>query len=248
MSSSTNHRFRLFQPILAGATLKERAIGCLGALIAISLAGLVSGLALGQGAHLPLIVAPMGASAVLLFAVPASPLAQPWPVIGGNVISALVGVIVARLVPDPVLASGLAVSLAIGVMSLTRSLHPPGGAAALTAVVGGQAVASSGFLFPFVPVGINAVLMVLLAIAYHRLTRRNYPHVPAPAARAPELAGPIFVGFNDQDVDNALATLHETFDIDRADLDRLLRQVEMEAMARTLAEQPAHMPKVKTSA
>ena len=125
---------RVFQPILAGATLRGRLIGCLGALFAIGLTGFFSHLVVGSASFVPLIVAPIGASAVLLFALPASPLAQPWPVIGGNVIATVVGVAVSKIIPDPVVASGVAVSLAILAMSLTRSLHPPGGAAALTAV------------------------------------------------------------------------------------------------------------------
>src|SRR3546814_3518575 len=118
----------LFKPILAGATLKERLIGCAGALLAITLTGLISSFLLGTTQQLPLLIAPIGASAVLLFAVPASPLAQPWPVIGGNVISAAVGMTVAYLVSDPGLAVGLSVAGAIAIMSVARSLHPPGGA------------------------------------------------------------------------------------------------------------------------
>ena len=79
--------FRLFVPILAGATLRERIIACIGATIGIALTGAIGGLVLGNGPHVPLLVAPMGASAVLLFAVPASPLAQPWSIIGGNTTS-----------------------------------------------------------------------------------------------------------------------------------------------------------------
>ncbi len=103
---------------------------------------------LGNGPHVPLLVAPMGASAVLLFAVPASPLAQPWSIIGGNTISALIGVIVAHFVHEPALATGIAVALAIAAMSFTRCLHPPGGAAALTAVLGGPAVTAPASCFP----------------------------------------------------------------------------------------------------
>ena len=112
--------FRLFVPILAGATLRERLLACIGATIGIALTGVISGLAMGGGPHVALLVAPMGASAVLLFAVPASPLAQPWSIIGGNSISALVGVTVAHFIHDPVFASGLAVALAIAAMSFTR--------------------------------------------------------------------------------------------------------------------------------
>ncbi|MBB3930109.1 CBS domain-containing membrane protein [Kaistia hirudinis] len=235
-------RHHLFNPILAGATARERALACLGALVGICLAGLISGALAGFDLGLPLIVAPLGASAVLLFAVPSSPLAQPWPIIGGNTISALVGITVAHFVHEPALAIGLAVALAIGAMSLTRSLHPPGGAAALTAVVGGPAVAAAGFSFALVPVLLNSVLLVALGLAFHRLRGRAYPHRPQPAAvnthgtaDPPPLAR---VGFRPEDVDAALTALDETFDIDRDDVDRLLRQVELEALRRTTGDVP----------
>ncbi|MBZ9694516.1 MULTISPECIES: HPP family protein [unclassified Mesorhizobium] len=228
--------FRLFVPILAGATLRERILACIGATIGIALTGVISGLAMGGGPHVALLVAPMGASAVLLFAVPASPLAQPWSIIGGNSISALVGVTVAHFIHDPVIASGLAVALAIAAMSFTRCLHPPGGAAALTAVLGGPAVISAGFLFPFVPVALNSTILVALGFLFHKLARRNYPHVAAPTANSHGTADPPAqqrVGFRPEDIDAALTTLDETFDIDRDDLERLLRQVELQAMVRS---------------
>lgn len=228
--------FRLFVPILAGATLRERLLACIGATIGIALTGVISGLAMGGGPHVALLVAPMGASAVLLFAVPSSPLAQPWSIIGGNSISALVGVTVAHFVHDPVIASGLAVALAIATMSFTRCLHPPGGAAALTAVLGGPAVVSAGFLFPFVPVALNSAVLVALGFIFHLLSRRNYPHVHVAAANNHGTADrpPVErVGFRPEDVDAALAALDETFDIGRDDLERLLRQVELHAMVRS---------------
>ncbi|RUW97599.1 HPP family protein [Mesorhizobium sp. M00.F.Ca.ET.151.01.1.1] len=228
--------FRLFVPILAGATLRERVLACIGATIGIALTGVISGLAMGGGPHVALLVAPMGASAVLLFAVPASPLAQPWSIIGGNSISALVGVTVAHFIHDPVMASGLAVALAIAAMSFTRCLHPPGGAAALTAVLGGPAVISAGFLFPFVPVALNSTILVALGFLFHNLARRNYPHVAAPPANSHGTADPPAqqrAGFQPEDIDAALTALDETFDIDRDDLERLLRQVELQAMVRS---------------
>ena len=228
--------FRLFVPILAGATLRERLIACIGAAIGIALTGTICGLALGDGFDVPLIVAPMGASAVLLFAVPASPLAQPWPIIGGNTISALVGVTVAHFVHDPVLAPGLAVALAIAVMSFTRCLHPPGGAAALTAALGSPAVASAGFMFPFVPVAANSILLVALGFWLHKITQRNYPHVAPPAVSThgtTDAPAQLRIGFQADDIDAALQALDETFDIDRTDLDRLLREVELQALIRS---------------
>ncbi|OWO94086.1 hypothetical protein B5E41_15525 [Rhizobium esperanzae] len=230
-------RFRLFSPILAGATLRERLIACFGALLGIGLTGVISGYLFGQGPHLPLIVAPMGASAVLLFAVPASPLAQPWAIIGGNTISALMGIIAAYFIRDPIIATGVGVSLAIGAMSFTRCLHPPGGAAALTAVLGGPVVAGWGFLFPFVPVALNSCILVGLGLLFHKLSRRNYPHVvPKPAENTHQTIDPpsaARVGFREEDVDAALEALDETFDIDRADLGRLLQQVELQAAIRS---------------
>jgi len=233
-------KYKLFYPILAGATATERLIGSIGALLGICLTAVVSSLAFGGHVQLPLIVAPIGASAVLLFVVPASPLAQPWPIIGGNTLSALVGVAVGRLVADPAVGAGLAVALAIAVMSLTRSLHPPGGAAALTAVIGGPAIASAGFWFAFFPVAVNSIILVGLGLAFHRLAGRSYPHRPPAAAVNPhgtrDAPPALRVGFNTHDIDMAVAEFHETLDIDRGDLDRILRQVEQQALVRSHGE------------
>ncbi|MCK8779418.1 HPP family protein [Rhizobium sp. NTR19] len=230
---------RWFNPILAGATLPDRLLACAAALVAIILTGLICGLMFGEGSHLPLIVAPMGASAVLLFAVPSSPLAQPWPIIGGNTISALIGVAAASAISDPIIATGVGVSLAIAAMSFTRCLHPPGGAAALTAVLGGPAVASWGILFPFVPVALNSCLLVAIGLAFHKLSKHNYPHVATPPVNTHLTAdrpAAERAGFQEQDVDAALAALKDSFDIDRDSLLRLLRQVELEAVARSNSE------------
>src|SRR5689334_6496327 len=188
---------------------RERLRAATGALLGILLTGMLGHLALGADAILPLLVAPMGASAVLLFAVPASPLAQPWSIIGGNTLSALTGTLVAQFIHDPVLAAGAAVALAIAVMSFARCLHPPGGAAALTAALGGPAVASWGVLFAFVPVGLNSCILVALGLLFHRLSRRHsYPHVPAPTPvnihGTADLPPPLRVGFRHEDVDAAL--------------------------------------------
>ncbi|MBG1233410.1 HPP family protein [Aestuariivirga litoralis] len=219
-------QFKFFSPILAGASLDERLWACFGALLAICVTGSISAFLLGHGFLLPLIVAPIGASAVLVFAVPASPLAQPWPVIGGNTISALVGVATVQLVPDPLYATGIAVCLAILAMSFTRSLHPPGGAAALTAVIGGAAIRDGGFVFPFVPVALNSIILVGLGFMFHKFSQHSYPHKPVKAP-TPSL------GFTSQDIDGALADMHETFDIDRGDLEALLRLIEQRAAQRT---------------
>ncbi|KQZ46621.1 hypothetical protein ASD54_21620 [Rhizobium sp. Root149] len=232
-------RNRIFQPILLGATLRDRLLGCFGALAAIALTGMISAFLFNGSSQLPLLVAPMGASAVLLFAVPASPLAQPWPIIGGNTISAAVGLLAAMLIKDPVLATGVGVSLAIAAMSFTRSLHPPGGAAALTAVLGGSAVTGWGLLFPFVPVALNSCLLVVFGLLFHKLSSHTYPHVAAPAGnvhQTRDLPSDQRLGFGEADIDAALDKMNEAFDIGRDDLGRLLRQVELEAVVRSHEE------------
>ncbi|WP_260598537.1 HPP family protein [Sphingomonas endolithica] len=220
---------KLFSPILAGASLGDRLVACLGALLGIALTAFVSARLAGSGLAL-LIVAPMGASAVLVFAVPASPLAQPWPAIGGNILSALVGITVAHLVPIPALAAGLAVAGAILVMSLTRSLHPPGGATALLAVIGGPQVAAAGYTFALLPVGLNAVILALLGILIHRFTGHSYPHraVLATATPRDEPAASLYPA----DLDQALVEMGESFDISREDLELLLQRAEHHAAGR----------------
>lgn len=229
-------RLRLFAPILAGASLRDRAAASLGALLGIGVTAAMCGLLFHRDVHLPLIVAPVGASAVLLFAVPASPLAQPWPIIGGNTLSAFIGLLVAYVVPEPALALGLALGLAILAMSVTRSLHPPGGAAALTAALGGPVVEQYGYWFPLAPVALNSVLLVVLGILFHRFSGHAYPHKALPQPnihRTQDQPPQQRASIRPEDIDAALAALHETFDIDRNDLEQIVRQVEQQALMRT---------------
>jgi len=123
-----------------------------------------------------LIVASMGASAVLVFAVPHGPLSQLWPVIGGHLLSAIIGVSCYKLVPEPTVAAALAVAIAIGVMHYLRCIHPPGGATALSAVVGGPALHQMGYQFVLTPVMINVAVIVSVAIGFNYLfSWRRYP-------------------------------------------------------------------------
>lgn len=222
---------RLFAPILAGATLQDRLLACVGGIIGIAVTSLVAWIALGDTAALPLIVAPMGASAVLVFAVPASPLAQPWPVIGGNTISALVGIFFAQAVSSPHLAAGLAVGFAILAMSLTRCLHPPGGAAALTAVIGGPAIMSAGYSFAFLPIAVNAVSLVAIGVIYHLASGHSYPHKPQ-AVAGHELSERDLAPPHAEDIRAALDDLGETFDIGSDDLELIIRRVDFHAARR----------------
>jgi CBS domain-containing membrane protein len=170
------------------------------------------------------LIAPMGASAVLVFAVPASPLAQPWSVIVGNTLSTLVGIACVRWVPDAAWAAALAVGAAIGLMFATRSLHPPGGAAALLAVLT-HTTDFSAALFPTLA---NSLLLVLAGVAYNTFTGRRYPHVQV--ARPPSADA----RFSQADIDAVLARYNQVLDISRDDLESLIQQTELESYKRRL--------------
>jgi len=229
-------RWKLFSPILPGATARDRAFACLGAVVGIALAGAIASLFDSPVEGVPWIVAPMGASAVLLFAVPASPMAQPWPIVGGNGLSALVGFAVGEALGHGALACGLAVGLAIAVMSMTRSLHPPGGAAALTGALGGALVDSAGWWFPVAPVALNALLLVCAGWVFHRLSGHPYPHRQALVPATSDPLPSEWVGVSDEDLDAVLAEIGETFDIEREDLRLLLAQLEARVLARQRSE------------
>lgn len=167
-----------------------------------------------------LLIAPIGASAVLAFAVPASPLAQPWPIIGGNILSALVGMAAVWFIPHPALATALSVPLAILTMSLARCLHPPGGAVALLAVGAGPVL---------LPAALGSALLVLAAWTFHRVSGHAYPHHASAIAAKRELAAE---GLRPDDLAAALNELGEAFDIAPEDLAMLVARAEHHAAER----------------
>jgi CBS domain-containing membrane protein len=200
----------------------ERLRMMIGALLGIGITAMVCH-ALPTTPPLPWLVAPMGASAVLLFCLPSSPLAQPWAVIGGNGVSALVGVTCVQLAPHVDVAAALAVALAIGAMLALRCLHPPGGASALLMVLGGVSDASAALT----PVLANAVVLTAAAWLYHRATRRDYPH--AAVATAPHQV-------TEQDLAQVLARYNEVLDISHEDLLTLIDRTQRLAHQRRLAD------------
>lgn len=224
-------------PNLPPVGMKERARAALGALLGIGLTALITHFALGDTGNLPFLVAPIGASSVLLFAVPASPLAQPWSVFGGNLCAALVGVTVAKLVPDLFLASALAGAIAIFVMLCLRCLHPPSGAVALTAVLGGPAVIEAGYTFVAWPVAINTLIIIGVAIVFNNLTGKTYPHaLPAPAPAAQQKPPSQRVGFTLDDIEAALDAYPTLLTVDPGDVEQVLKDAEARSLQRRLGE------------
>jgi CBS domain-containing membrane protein len=219
---------RAFWPAPVTVDARERWRAVLGAAVGIGLTAWVGHhWLIDLPGHLWLL-APMGASAVLVFAVPASPLAQPWAVIGGNGLSALAGMACARWIGDPVVAAGLAVALAIAVMFWLRCLHPPGGAMALSAVLGHWV----GPGLTWEPLLLNTFALVAAGVVYNSLTGRAYPHVqikPAPSTVPGQRTY-----FSSDDLDAALAHYNQVLDVSRDDLENLLQHAEMAAYRRTL--------------
>lgn len=215
-------RYPWLAPLPAGGRARDRVVAGIAAVTGIALVALLCSRIPQPVAGLGTLVAPMGASAVLVFAVPASPLSQPWPAIAGNVLSAAVGAVAAHAIPNVPLAAGVAVGGAIVAMSLLRCLHPPGGAAALTAVVGGPAVHAAGLFFAVTVVLPNALVLVAAGWLFHRVSGQSYPHRPAPVTGI----------LHRDDIAVALAEMGESFDIATEDLEALLQRAEAAALRR----------------
>lgn len=213
------------------------AAGAAGAGLALLLcAALILGaeVDMATGAFL---IAPMGASAVILFALPNSPLAQPWSAVIGNGISALVALGVHHATSDPALAIGASACLALGAMFLTRSLHPPGGAVALTAALNPAMLDVLGLRFVLIPVFLGTIALVAMAMLWHRLNGRVYPF------RQPQDAGPHTtadkpaaqrLGLEPEELAHILASYRQSANLGVEDLARLIAAAEQMAAGQAL--------------
>jgi len=215
----------------------EMALSSLGAIIGIGLVAWVSHHLVGAAAF-PYIVASMGAAAVLLYAAPHSPLTSPWAFVGGHLISAIIGVSCAQWIPDLYLASGLAVGLAIFAMHQLNCLHPPGGAAALVAVIGGEQIHALGYLYVVVPVGLNVLILGLVvwltrALLAHRRKARTFVidhDVSEPWAALHASA------FSHADLKQAVQQIDSYIDVSIDDLHDIYRRATAIAHKRTLGD------------
>ena len=123
------------------------------------------------------LIGSFGASSVLIFGAVQSPLAQPRNLVGGHVISAIIGVTIYKTLPNILwLTAPLAVSLSIVMMQLTKTLHPPGGAAALIAIIGTDRVKQLGYLYVLSPVLTGTLILLVVALVFNNITpNRKYP-------------------------------------------------------------------------
>lgn len=225
---------RRLAPVPRTAPPTEWLRASLGACVGLALCCLVTSHLFSLDVTLRL-AAPLGASSLLLFAVSSSPLAQPWSVLLGNLVAALVGTACGLWIDHTVLAATLSMAFTVLAMYSLRCLHPPGTALAVAVALGGPAFEALGFGVAW-PVLMGSAVLIISALAYNRLTRgalvnapaqpRNDSHLtddPLPSERA---------GFAEADLDQALADFGEFVDITRDDLERLLRQTERVALRR----------------
>jgi len=167
-----------------------------------------------------LIVPSMGATAVLLFAAPHAPFSQPWNVLGGHAFSAIVGVACWQLIPDYIIAASASVGLSIGIMYLTRCIHPPGGATALAAVIGSEKLHNLGYSYEFQPILLNAVTILLAAIIFNNFFKwRRFPaHLQTSKTLILEEKNKVYDSINYEDFVYALSHIDTYVDIDENDL------------------------------
>ncbi|MDD5632417.1 MAG: HPP family protein [Methylococcales bacterium] len=192
----------------------------------------------GLSAAYPVIVASMGASAVILFIMPGSPLAQPWPLVGGHLISAVIGITCAHLLADTTIASACASGASVFAMLLLRCLHPPAAATALTPIIAGNHASFINYSFALMPVGINVAIMLIMGIAINRwVLRFEYPTVPHPVDNKKHKHSTLIqpsqrTGISEQDLEQALENMDIFMDVSTGDLSKLLTDAQMQSFKR----------------
>jgi CBS domain-containing membrane protein len=206
-----------FRPSFDPVPLSEKIRTGLAALAGILFMGLALRY-LSQPGYPLILLASSAAAAVLIYAVPHSPMTQPWPVVGGNLLSGLVGWMCSLIIPDPVLAAGCAVGLAVLVMHLSHCLHPPGGATAMVMVSGAEQFHHHGWDWAVSVVLANTILSLLLALIINNLIPgRRYPTnsaVISPLSKTSAKPG----GLSSADIEWALTRMNGVIDVSEEDL------------------------------
>lgn len=215
---------------------KEWARAALGVslatLLSVWLCGKVFGLSLAL--HL---IGPLGASAVLLFAVSSGALAQPWSILGSYLCATLVSLLTVSTLGHSLESACLAVGVTLLVMCLLRCLHPPAAALTLTLILGEPTGLAMGWLV-LGPVMLSAVTLLLAAIGYNNLTRVRYPkiHIEPPATFIGTTAPADSANITAADLQLALAQMPEFIDITTEDLEQLIQASQMHARRRSIGE------------
>jgi CBS domain-containing membrane protein len=155
---------------------REHVWSFIGAFVGIGIIAFLQTLMLSKMENV-FLIGSFGASSVLVYGAIQSPLAQPRNLVGGHVVSAIIGVAVYQLLPDIIwLTAPLAVALSIVMMQVTKTLHPPGGATALIAVTGSAKIKALGFMYVLSPVLSGCLILLVVALIFNNMTsHRKYP-------------------------------------------------------------------------
>lgn len=229
----------MFGPVMAAPHAAEVARAAIGAAIGLLACDLILWLLFGGQSLMQLtLIAPFGASAFLIFAVPNSPLAQPFSAIAGNTLSAIAALLTLHFVQNPLVAAPVAVAFAIGVMGLTRAFHPPAGAVALATVIAASGPHPPTWTYALTPVFAGSVLLVAAGIAWNGLTGRKYPF-RQPAASPHGTKDPLpdrRLGLTPPELAHLLDRLRMTPNIGVEDLARVITAAEAEAASHHLGD------------
>jgi CBS domain-containing membrane protein len=183
------------------------------------------------------LIGPLGASAILLFAVSSGALAQPWSIVGSYLTASLVAIVAVQVAGQTLYAASLAIGTSLLMMYLLRCLHPPGGAVALCVTLGSPA--SEHTFFALLPVLVNAACLLACALLYNNLTRVRYPKAPTVAADLHHTLDPdpqSRAGISSEDLQQALEDFGEFVDITREDLEEIMRGTQRHALRRSMGE------------
>src|SRR6186997_2153733 len=167
-------RYIIYQETLIDS--KEHLFTFLGSFVGIGLIGFLNSQHLHANDNM-FLIGSFGASSVLIYGIINSPFSQPRNLIGGHLISAIIGVTIHKLIPQELwLACAISVSLSIVLMQMTKTLHPPGGATALIANIGSEKIKGIGYLFILTPVFTGVIILLIVALIFNNMTsRRSYP-------------------------------------------------------------------------
>ena len=227
-------------PLATPLSKSEILRSVLAAFFAILLVGYVSSL-FTSGIALPFMVASMGASAILVFAVPHGPMSQPWALIGGNLFPALIAVTSSQYVSGIILASAISLGLSLLAMLIFRCVHPPGGAVALLPLLGNEKVQEFGYHFVLEPIGLNLLILLILGLLINNLLPGR--HYPARAVSAhkdihkhEDPASLDRVGINQDDLHNALKAMNTFLDVSEEELGQIYKMAGMQAYRRKMGE------------
>lgn len=220
---------RSFRPHNTSVPLSEKIRSACVAGIAVILLGLV--LKLLPGNTYPLVMlASMGASAMLLFAAPHSPMSQPWNLVGGHLVAAIAGLLCLHFIPEPLLAMGASVGATIFLMHYLNCLHPPGAATALMIVLNGTQFQSMGWKWALLVVAVNTLLSLLLALVINNLIPgRTYPMPQLPQTPVKPIPA---VSLEQRDLEWALEQMDGVIDVSEDDLAKIYELALTNAQAR----------------